>query len=563
MFDRLRQPISFKRSAPPSPAPESADAELPVAGSGMFDRLRQPISFKRSAPPSPAPESADAELPVAGSGMFDRLRQPISFKRSALPSPAPESADAELKPADPEAPLAEASFSEVSLPEVSLPEVSLPEVSLPEAPLAQTPLAEDGGGAETLTRLPEPAAVEAVQAKARRKRRGGGREANVVGLAIEPGLIVAAKSHVNGHVVVERAAFTTLALDVFRDGEANDVPALVDALSDLFKSSKLDRRVRIGIANQRIMMRRMELPPLTDAAEIQQAVFFQAQDEIPMPLESVVLDYHTLGVSEGPQGPRLHVLLVAARKDMVARIVEAARLAGLQPEGVDLAAFGMIRALRPADAGPTEQILYLAIGGLTNLAISRGSVCEFTRVVTWGVEQIASEVASRCAIPLDEARRLLISTAAATEAGAASQPGEEVAPVAPSLPRMPAPLPGSPFEASFAGPGAQELTAPPEPMGLDHAQVARATLSEGIRRIASEVRHSLDFYLAAQPDAPVTRAVLCGPAVEIPGFSSTLSRELGLTVLRGEVELASADAGSVPASVLPVAAGLSVPEGAA
>jgi type IV pilus assembly protein PilM len=542
MFDRLRQPISFKRSAPTSLAPESADAELP----------------------SLAPESAEAELPVAGSGVLDRLRQPISFKRSAPtslapesadtepPSLAPESADTEPRPVEHEAPFAEAAFAEAPLP---------------EAPLAEVPLAENGGSAETPAETPtpllEPAAVVPVPAKVARKRRGGGREANVVGLAIEPGLIVAAKSHVNGHVVVERAAFTTLPLDVFRDGEANDVPALVDALSDLFKSSKLDRRVRIGIANQRIMMRRMELPPLTNAAEIQQAVFFQAQDEIPMPLESVVLDYHTLGVSEGPQGPRLHVLLVAARKDMIARIVEAARLAGLQPEGVDLAAFGMIRALRPDDAGPTEQILYLAIGGLTNLAISRGSVCEFTRVVTWGVEQIAGEVASRCAIPLDEARRLLISVAAATEAGTASQPGEEVAPVAPSLPRVLAPLPGSPFEAPFAGPGSQELTAPPEPMALDHAQVARTTLNEGIRRIASEVRHSLDFYLAAQPDAPVTRAVLCGPALEIPGFAATLSRELGLTVLRGEVELASADAGNVPASVLPVAAGLSVPEGAA
>ena len=58
---------------------------------------------------------------------------------------------------------------------------------------------------------------------------------------------------------------------------------------------------------------------------------FQAQDEIPMPIESVVLDYHPLGIADTPAGPRMHVLLVAARRDMVERMLLAARQAGLRP----------------------------------------------------------------------------------------------------------------------------------------------------------------------------------------------------------------------------------------
>ena len=450
-----------------------------------------------------------------------------------------------------------------------------------------------------------PLTLTVAPAKPSRKRKTSSRDTTLVGLAIEPGLIVAAKSRINGHLVVEHAAFAPLGLDVVRDGEANDVPALADALSELFKSSKLERRVRIGIANQRIMMRRLELPPLTDATEIQQAVLFQAQDEIPMPLESVVLDYHSLGISEGPQGPRLEVLVVAARKDMVERIIQAARLAGLQPEGVDLAAFGMIRALRPANGGDAEQILYLEIGGLTNLAISRGSICEFTRVITWGVEQIAGDVASRCAIPLDEARRLLVTTAL----GAADSASPPLAPVAdlesaslapapdleslvpapdleslvpapdleslapaPDLESLaPAPdleaasmsaAPLEPVLAPLRSSDPNELMAPPPAMAIDHEQVARTALHEGIRRIASEVRHSLDYHLAAQPGEAVTRAILCGPALEIPGFAETLSRELGLPIAHGEVELMSTESGSVPPSILAVAAGLSLAEGA-
>jgi type IV pilus assembly protein PilM len=404
--------------------------------------------------------------------------------------------------------------------------------------------------------------------RSRGSRGGSGRDATFVGLAIEPGLLVAAKSRVNGRVTVERAAFAQIGADVVRDGEVNDVPALAAALSELFKTSKLDKRVRIGIANQRIMMRRIELPPLTNATDIHQAVLFQAQDEIPMPLESVVLDHHSLGIDEGPNGPRLQVLLVAARRDMVERVLQAARLAGLQPEGVDLAAFGMIRALRPADAGADEHILYLAIGGLTNLAISRGSICEFTRVIPWGVEQIAGDVAARCGVPIDDARQLVVEHAAEALAGdGAVEPRQAPAGLAPAEQPFSSPYPIEP-DLGAAGPppaavssASDMLSGPPAP-SVDAPQVVRTALQDGIRRIASEVRHSLDFYLAGQAGSPVTRALLCGPALEIPGFTDALSRELGITVVRGDVALASPTAaGDVPLSILPVAAALSVPDG--
>ncbi len=485
--------------------------------------------------------------------MLERLRQPITFKRPGRGRSASDDPPAAGEPP-------------------GAPEAALP-VADPDAPPAP---------AEPIDHGQHPAG------QAKRRSRAGGNEPTVVGLAIEPGLIVAAKSHLDGRVVVDRAAYAPIGIDVVRDGEVNDVPALVEALSELFRSSKLDRRVRIGIANQRIMMRRLELPPLTDETEIQQAVLFQAQDEIPMPLDSVVLDHQSLGIDTGPNGDRLQVLLVAARRDMVERVLQAARLAGLQPEGVDLAAFGMIRALRPLDADPDEQILYLSIGGLTNLAISRGPVCEFTRVIPWGVEQIAGDVASRCAIPIDDARRLLVATGVAPPAAA-------VAAAPTPTPRPPQPPGGFPgLEERFAGPDAPQstsvpvdaeratvsfgrpspptpppvdptdlLTGPPAPT-IDPAQVVNTALNDGIRRIAAEVRHSIDFYLAGRQDGPLTRALLCGPALEIPGFADGLSRELGITVRRGEVALASPNAaGDVPRSILAVAAGLSVPEGPA
>jgi type IV pilus assembly protein PilM len=358
----------------------------------------------------------------------------------------------------------------------------------------------------------------------------GRRTANLVGLEIEPGQLVAVQSRLDGHVIVERAAGRPIPPSLVRDGEVSDVAALSEALAELFDGSGLDRRVRIGIANQRIVMRQIELPAITDPKELESAVHFQAQDEIPMPIESVVLDYHSLGVTETEAGPRLQVLLVAARRDMVERMLLAARQAGLRPEGVDLAAFGMIRALRPLDALPGEQVLYLSIGGLTNLAIANGATCQFTRVITTGVEQIVTEVAASAGVPLQPARRL-VSAVAANGAGVTPPPVIRTAS------------------------GSVSATS-------DQLEIARIALGDGIRRIAAEVRNSLDFHRVSRGEQPVSRAVLTGPALDLTGFDAALSRELDLPITRGAVALASPEAaGHVPMSRLAVAAGLSLAEG--
>ena len=362
-------------------------------------------------------------------------------------------------------------------------------------------------------------------------RRGGGvrRTASpLVGLDIEPGGIVAVQVHVNGKVSVERAVGIPLPADVVRDGEVTDVPTLTAALTQLFETSGMSKRVRIGVANQRIVVRRLELPPISDPKELATAVRFQAQDEIPMPLDSVILDFHSVGIVDTPNGPRQQIVLVAARRDMVERVLEAARAAGLRPEGIDLSAFAMIRALAPAGGGGTaERVLYLAIGGLTNLAVAEGQTCQFTRVIGGGIDQIVADVAERCSVPLLEARKLVSESRPDAPKRAVDPAGEE--------------------EPAAGGPKA----------------IAQAALVEGIHRIAAEVRNSLDFHSGQEAGSGVSRAVLCGPALDIAGFERALSAELGMPVAAGLVSQLTADAaGNVPASRLTIAAGLAIEEGA-
>jgi len=376
-------------------------------------------------------------------------------------------------------------------------------------------------------------------------RRGG---ADVVGLDIQPGHVAAVQAHVNGAIVVKHAAEAALPADIVREGEVLDEGVLAQTLRDLFKDAGLDRRVRLGVANQRTVLRTLDLPPVDDRKEIEAAVRFQAQDEVPMPLSNAVLDFHALGIVETPAGPRQRVVLVAAQRDMIQRLLAAVRDAGLRPEGIDLSAFALIRSLYRPDPEHDGRVLYLNVDGLTNMAIAEGTLCRFTRVVGGGIEAMASQLAERRSIPLVEARALLAAA---------------------DLTVQPAP---EPLAQSVVAEAEAELERDPEPDSLVDPEAptaivdeaapddVRTVLENGIREIAGEVRNSLEFHLSQEGGGEVARVVLSGAALDLPGFAEALQEQLGVQVERESVHSDGNELEGISAHRLAIAAGLAVEE---
>jgi type IV pilus assembly protein PilM len=419
------------------------------------------------------------------------------------------------------------------------------------------------------------------------RRRGA--SADVVGLDIQPGFVAAVKARVNGSILAERAAAHPLDADTMREGEVVDAEALTEALRELFSGGGLGKHVRLGIANQRTVMRTLELPPVSDRKELSAAVRFQAQDQVPMPLSNAVLDFHPLGIFDTPAGSRQRVVLVAAQRDMVERLLGAVRAAGLTPEGVDLSAFALIRALYDKSEGDDNRVLYLNVDGLSNLAIAEGTVCRFTRVIGGGVEAMAVDLAARRRIPLADARTLLATVDLSApvpevpDAPAETPAGEEFdeTPVAPEQPAgdaggddsvadealttaEEAQLSREEHEAREASMGYAEAMAaakaaeppagpPQEPSDAD----IRAVLEGAVRDISGEIRNSLDFHRTQDQGGQISHVSLSGAALDLPGFADALQASLGIEVRREDVGLVDASLqGKVSTHRLAVAAGL-------
>ena len=190
-------------------------------------------------------------------------------------------------------------------------------------------------------------------------------------------------------------------------------------------------------------------------------------------------------------------------------------------------------------------MLYLNVGGLTNMAIAEGKLCRFTRVVGGGLEAMASEIAERRGIPLVEARALLAEFDLPRPGAQLrrmppppSAPSPSPAPVAPVLPDPEAvetwalaqdptaAHPGGvrgwrrdcaldPSRPSRAPAGTARC---PRPRRCQRRAVdpeVRMVLENGIREIVGEVRNSLDFHRSQEGGGEVSSVVLSGPALEM------------------------------------------------
>ncbi len=324
---------------------------------------------------------------------------------------------------------------------------------------------------------------------------------SLVGLDINASTIAATELRANGSVEVIGHGVASLPAGVFHEGEVVDPEAIGTAIKELFASRKLSSSVRIGVANQRVAVRTLRLPPIPDPKELATAIRFQAAEQMPMPIDRVVLDWSVIGhVKDESGAPQLQVVVVAARREMLGSMLEAVSVAGLRPVGIDLSAFAMIRALAGArdtalptapppngdgepstdgEEAPNPATLYCNLDDITNLAVAQGSTCHFTRVLPFGLEGIAQKLSERRHLTLEHARMWL------THVG---------------------------------------LTEPVESIEGDPEIVAatREVLTQGTAKLVDELRMSLSYYGSQEDALSVERVVLCGPGTTIPGLAEAL-----------------------------------------
>ena len=306
----------------------------------------------------------------------------------------------------------------------------------------------------------------------------------VVGLDIGTTAVRAAEVSVRrGQVVLERIGQASLPGDAVVDGEVKDPTAVAIAIKDLWRRTKFSsRRVIIGVANERVVVRLVDLPWM-QPNELVRSLAFQAGDYLPIPVDQTELDYAVMGEHEAAGGQRLlRVLLVAAQKEMLAGHLEAVRAAGLRPDGIDLNPIALLRALGPVAGFEEGAEALVDVGArVTNMVVHDNGVLRFVRTLLMGGEDVTSTLERVLELDRETAERIKLTASA----------GGEVDPEAGDL------------------------------------------VAQRLEVLVEEVRGSLDFYRSQEDSTPLGRVVVSGGGSLLGPLVERLQAVTGVPVERG------------------------------
>jgi type IV pilus assembly protein PilM len=298
---------------------------------------------------------------------------------------------------------------------------------------------------------------------------------------------------------VIHAAQVPLPAGAVENGEVREPELVAEALRELWQRGGFkSKRVYLGVGNQRVVVREIALPYLPEK-ELRASLGFQVQEFIPMAVDEAVLDYDPIGEFEQEDRRMLRMLLVAAQRSMVDMLVACATSAKLEPLGLDLVPFAMVRSVGTTGVGMDledegDEAVIDVGAHVTNIVVHAGGTTRFVRILPSGGRDITLAIARGLGIEDELAERL--------------KRGEEI--------EQPEDVDGERVE-------------------IPAADRVRELAMQRASSFVDEIRSSLEFYTAQSQGARIARVLITGGGSKLDGFLDLLRQRIPVQVDPGQV----------------------------
>lgn len=222
-----------------------------------------------------------------------------------------------------------------------------------------------------------------------------------------------------GGLRLKQYAMTPLGLEGAQEStrETTTLKALQSLLAEKPFTAK---NVNISAPGFHVFSKFVKLPPV-DAAKVTQIIKYEAQQNVPFPLEEVVWDYQILGTTGSGE---LEVLLVAIKTDIVEGLYRCTESAGLRLNLVDVSSAALINTFRFNYSDLDGCTMLLDIGAKTSnlLFLEKGRV--FARSINIGANMITQEFANEFRLRFEDAERVKIEKGFVSLGGAYEEPDD-------------------------------------------------------------------------------------------------------------------------------------------
>jgi len=179
------------------------------------------------------------------------------------------------------------------------------------------------------------------------------------------------------------------------DGEIMDRQMVHEAITNLLESRQIkNRNVVTAVSGRAVIVKKILMDRLSEE-DAKEAIQWEAEQHVPYDINDVSLDFQIINPNVDQK--KMQVLLVAAKKDMIANHAEIIREAGLSPVIIDVDSFAIQNAVEANyDLMPEETVALLNIGAeITNLNIIRNGVPHFTKDLSVGANSFVEGIQRR------------------------------------------------------------------------------------------------------------------------------------------------------------------------
>ena len=242
--------------------------------------------------------------------------------------------------------------------------------------------------------------------------------------------------------------------------------------------------VNYSIPSQSVFTRFVKLPSVAEE-QVDQIVAFEAQQNVPFPIEEVVWDYQLV---TSPDPGKLEVVLVAIKSDLLEEFNTVVEEAEFRTEVVDVAPMALYNAFRYNYSDLTGCSLLLDIGSRTTNLVFVEAKKVFSRSIPIGGNTITAAIVKDFDEPFTAAEERK------KRQGFVSLGGTYAEPQDPEIARV--------------------------------SKLVRNTMT----RLHAEITRSISFYRSQQNGSQPERVFLCGGAVAMPYMREFFSEKLALPI---------------------------------
>src|ERR1041385_2158758 len=201
--------------------------------------------------------------------------------------------------------------------------------------------------------------------------------------------------------------------------ESTREKAVLRGLQELLASKSFaGRNLNICAPGFHVFSKFVKLPPV-DTSKVTQIIQYEAQQNVPFPLEEVVWDYQILGAA--PTG-ELEVLLVAIKSDIVEGLFRTAEGAGTKLSLVDVSPAALANAFRYNYGDLEGCSMLLDIGAKTSNLLFFDKENVYARGINIGANSITQDFAKESKLSYDEAESTKIDQGFVSLGGAYEEP---------------------------------------------------------------------------------------------------------------------------------------------